>query len=164
MISPVDERPARMDRSAPVTRSGYGVWPQGQALGANVASVLTPLGLKWTEQCLLRNGTGHCSCRWTRLNLWHPVCLWQFYAYLCDLQTGALRPDGRPHPLLTGGGTRMLALGHQPISAGHDLPDLLCRLYLFPRAQVSFLTSLHGWLTSFSSLSDPIALITSVSS
>lgn len=82
------------------------------------------------------------------------VCGNSMLTYVTYRQT--LRPDGRPNPLITGGGTRTLALGHLPISALHDPSDLLCRLYLFPRAHTSFVTSLHGWLTSFSSLSDPV--------
>lgn len=47
------------------------------------------------------------------------VCGNSMLTYVTYRQT--LRPDGRPNPLITGGGTRTLALGHLPISALHDL-------------------------------------------
>lgn len=153
-----------MDRSASVTRSGYGVWPQGQALGANGASIPMLLGLKWTEQascvCLSSGrprvtAMGLTSSLADRPCSGFGICLWQFYAYLCDLQTGSLDQTGNPTHLSQDVEPECWPWGIIP-----SQPDMTCQTcfadYICFPFHVSFLTSLHGWLTSFSSLSDPI--------
>lgn len=83
------------------------------------------------------------------------IYLWQFYTYLCDLQTDSSDQTGGPTHLSQDVEPECWPWGLIP-----SQPDMTCQTcfadYIRFLLHVSFLTSLHAWLTSFSSLSDPI--------
>lgn len=117
-------------------RHVYRVWPQGQASASNTAPVL--MLLRWTEQtCDSPVSCQSCQILVTAmgldtdptdgpgpggLRLCHPASLWQFCAYLANLQAGSSDQMREPTPLITRAGMEMLGRGHQRTSIRHDLP------------------------------------------
>lgn len=133
MFTPMNEHPARMDRSASVMRSGYGVWPQGQApeIEMDRASLRMCLPQSWqtlvTAMELNTALADRPDSGFGLRSVWGSSAL----SYVTYRQTPQTRWETQPHL------SQEVEPEHWPwgISSSqplHDLPDLLCRLHLFP--------------------------------